>query len=380
MEGISVLEFFDYRGEDIANVAAILFGVTSGLLTLVGLTAIFISINTQHTIDRSREYLWDIHKELLPYQEINWTRDLMNNHYKALWSYHETIQRNGSLKSIVYLTAWVVMFVAVAWLLFALYYMPILPIFDRYFILIITIISIVIMFFFLLAIFQLINVKKLGRLPRVSEILNVSNPNYHSLALVAVFIEFFVQKKDGKYYFGIRFPLLSFNRFSGVCHIRVNGKEYLNLIGLFKIEDIGTEDIVSQDKKWGGLYSSRMLSISRSVTIQEVPIEQSVEKYQYSFFFQTLRMDDDKVIVSFPSITMVELQGLEDGDFIARSPQLIYPSIGSSKEFQVGESTEGKISKSLTQHAVNQLVNWKTFDHEEYFKRNTFENITHKNK
>jgi hypothetical protein len=49
------------EGKDsIDTIISLTTGVTGGLLSLVGLIAIFLSINTQHTIERARQILWEL--------------------------------------------------------------------------------------------------------------------------------------------------------------------------------------------------------------------------------------------------------------------------------------------------------------------------------
>jgi hypothetical protein len=52
-----------------SDIFAYVFGLTSGILTLVGLIAIFVSLNSQHTIERGREILWEVQKELLKFKK-----------------------------------------------------------------------------------------------------------------------------------------------------------------------------------------------------------------------------------------------------------------------------------------------------------------------
>lgn len=45
----------------------LLLAINSGILSVVGLITIFISMNSQHSVQRSREILWDIFT--LPYKK-----------------------------------------------------------------------------------------------------------------------------------------------------------------------------------------------------------------------------------------------------------------------------------------------------------------------
>lgn len=44
--------------------SGLLFGVTGGILSLIGLIAIFVSINSQHKIEKCREIMWEFHEIL----------------------------------------------------------------------------------------------------------------------------------------------------------------------------------------------------------------------------------------------------------------------------------------------------------------------------
>ncbi|WP_338452560.1 hypothetical protein R4Z09_12170 [Niallia oryzisoli] len=50
----------DIESDSVGDILTILSGIASGLLTLVGLVSIFISINSQHIIQKLRELMWGI--------------------------------------------------------------------------------------------------------------------------------------------------------------------------------------------------------------------------------------------------------------------------------------------------------------------------------
>lgn len=55
-----LLYFQNFKVNDIANIATILFGVTAGLLSLIGILAVFLVFNTQQRAYKARELYWDL--------------------------------------------------------------------------------------------------------------------------------------------------------------------------------------------------------------------------------------------------------------------------------------------------------------------------------
>ncbi|MEK4822631.1 MULTISPECIES: hypothetical protein [Priestia] len=54
------VDYLKLLSQEIGNVSSMIFGVSSGILSLVGLVAIFVSINIQHRIQKCRELYWQM--------------------------------------------------------------------------------------------------------------------------------------------------------------------------------------------------------------------------------------------------------------------------------------------------------------------------------
>ncbi|PFU24520.1 hypothetical protein [Bacillus cereus] len=56
----SMDSFFKFTELQIGSLATIIFGISAGILSLMGLVAIFVSMNSQHKIQKVREIYWDM--------------------------------------------------------------------------------------------------------------------------------------------------------------------------------------------------------------------------------------------------------------------------------------------------------------------------------
>jgi hypothetical protein len=60
IEGVRYLVLHAFEPDRISDLGSVLFGITGGILSLVGLIAIFVSINSQHKIEKCRELIWEV--------------------------------------------------------------------------------------------------------------------------------------------------------------------------------------------------------------------------------------------------------------------------------------------------------------------------------
>ncbi|MGE8054525.1 hypothetical protein ACQKOD_11205 [Bacillus mycoides] len=92
----------------------IVFGVTSGLLSLIGLIAIFVSINTQHNIEKSREILLELTDFMGHYPEGSYKSREKLNWY--LQNFIRLTKITPSNFIVIIISSFTVIFVMYTWI------------------------------------------------------------------------------------------------------------------------------------------------------------------------------------------------------------------------------------------------------------------------
>lgn len=157
------------------DVITIIFGLTSGILTLVGLISIFISFNSQHKIQYVREILWGLVS--LPYEFGDTDKQSKDREvFRKIWLYKDITERQGDFTSTIIKVSRVSLFVVISiWsilgiLLFREFYTT-----DFIFLTTSTIASITILIGFIYVLGKINNITKIGNLPSVDEIMDAGN-------------------------------------------------------------------------------------------------------------------------------------------------------------------------------------------------------------
>lgn len=115
-----IIEFFLIPTADIGSLATIIFGITGGVLALIGLVAIFISINSQHKVQKCRELYWKIinlsFKKEDPF-------DLSEEMMGLLWEYSKMSAYDDEefVNNIIKGAQKTILYVLIVWTLFTLF-------------------------------------------------------------------------------------------------------------------------------------------------------------------------------------------------------------------------------------------------------------------
>ncbi|AFM43023.1 hypothetical protein Desaci_4161 [Desulfosporosinus acidiphilus SJ4] len=170
----------------------LLLAINSGILSVVGLITIFISMNSQHSVQRSREILWDIFT--LPYKKnlLLEKGAIGQEVFRKLILYEQIIkERNSFLFKIITFSQMVLTFSGIIWTTIVLTLVSRNPSQTNKIILFAGL-SLTLCFFlyFIIKILgDLKNVSKVGQLPTVEELLDAndlaSNLNVVTLAAVS---------------------------------------------------------------------------------------------------------------------------------------------------------------------------------------------------
>ncbi|MBE4909198.1 hypothetical protein IMZ08_14115 [Bacillus luteolus] len=149
------------------------FGLTSGLLTIVGLISIFVSINSQHNIEKGRELLWEM---LYTTVDKDNPKSISSILMKKSWLYYEIISKAENLTKLISRFARGAIFIVIViWtgLVILLYYSE----FDKseYIVMSIsTLLSIIILLFFFYILGKMNKIPRAGDIPEPRDILDAS--------------------------------------------------------------------------------------------------------------------------------------------------------------------------------------------------------------
>lgn len=157
-----------------SNTLTIIFGLSSGILSLVGLTAIFISFNSQHSIQKGRELLWNIISFPLDIKDYSREQNAKTLcHY--YWLYKDIIRDSGGFtRKIVLLSQFAILIVCGFWIIGIFLYSYFLDRLQITYILIATVVSIIILLRYGWILGKLSCISKISNLPEYDSLLDAN--------------------------------------------------------------------------------------------------------------------------------------------------------------------------------------------------------------
>ena len=167
----------------------IIFGISSGILSLMGLVAIFISLNTQHKIEKSRELLWDMDIISKYDKNIFSINDKIGRH---LYSYKRITGESESIvKNVIWISKLTIFSVIAMWTIFSIL------VDDKYNFkakialgIAVSIGSLVLMLFYIV-ISNLGNTMKVGKLDGIDVLLDANSSQIRPVLLAAKHLHLF---------------------------------------------------------------------------------------------------------------------------------------------------------------------------------------------
>jgi hypothetical protein len=171
---LSLFSYFKIKDESLGDFIGVIFGVTAGILSLMGLVAIFVSLNSQHKIEKCRELYWQMIDNSFNNYDIYEIskyikRDIFN--YSKIFSQEERI-----LKNVIFISKVSILIVIITWSAFAGF--TNFNIRGQIGIYISILVGVLVLAAFYFVIGQLGDIVKVGLLRNSHELLNLQN---HSL-------------------------------------------------------------------------------------------------------------------------------------------------------------------------------------------------------
>lgn len=186
-----------------------LLAITSGLLSLVGLISIFISMNSQHNVQRSREILWSIFT--LPYQKgIFLEKGAIGQEVFRKFILYEQIikEKNAFLRNIIIFAQITLAFCAFIWTIIAynLLAYTFSPV-ERSILFIALFLADSLVLYFILRILGVLkSISKVGQLPTVDELLDADSLTVGSNVITLAAVSSRLKIINSQIYIGFPIP------------------------------------------------------------------------------------------------------------------------------------------------------------------------------
>lgn len=148
-----------------SSIEPVLFGVTGGLLSLVGLIAIYVSINSQQNIQKAKEYLWELQSLTLLSKDLE---ERTSKRIRWIFRHYTDLHKTSiPLLTIVVIAGIVLVFCGVSWWSYSWPHISSIsqPLFWFLFVASLILISFIIM------LFLLTQTKVIGSLPKPKDLL-----------------------------------------------------------------------------------------------------------------------------------------------------------------------------------------------------------------
>lgn len=204
----TIQDFFTLAHQ--SDIIAYLFGITLGVLTLVGFAAIFVSINSQHKAQKARETYWELAS--LPYSFLNYKDENIGKLiFQKVNLYNNIITPTD--KNTTKIIDWIrrsLLSVSIVWLVFVFILAASLHIVEYVLIFVPTVLIISLFFFFTRYLNTLKNIQNVAGLFSVEEIFDAENTSCDiptpNLAAISSRLKIAREKKN-LYSISIGFPV-----------------------------------------------------------------------------------------------------------------------------------------------------------------------------
>lgn len=215
---MSYLDFL--KPNNINNLLTIIFGITSGVFTLIGLVSIYVSINRQHKIQRGREIIWDLASLQYKYHHFNNPligKELIN----LLKSYENILNTDKDFSNMVIdLARQSIMSIIIIWFFTLIIVSQSLNNIEYLHISFSFIVIMILLFSFRNILKSLNDIKSIGDLPDLNSILNIDkgNEKINSLFLAGMAMKLRIQKQNKNLHISVGFPV-SIHNFSVLTYV-----------------------------------------------------------------------------------------------------------------------------------------------------------------
>lgn len=176
-----ILKHLGYRipFETPANVLTVVYGVTTGILTLIGLIAIYISVNIQHNLQKCKEITWKLEGFTPKIDSFDDLKNASKEIMHELKMYYNVLNRSGDHFNvrIIDLTQFTIISVTLIWLISVnLFILPNQSITEYLIVFFITLCCVIIMGKFSVVIGKMKDFENFGGLRPLHDFINHKGP------------------------------------------------------------------------------------------------------------------------------------------------------------------------------------------------------------
>lgn len=187
----------------------IILSFTSGIFSLVGLMSIFISMNSQHNVQRSREILWSLAS--LPYEKDIFSEKgaIGKEVFRKFLLYEQILNEKHDFSNIIIRFAQIALgFCVLVWTTMAFDHMSLnRPDKEKVYLICGLVLSLSFVLYFIVKILgDLRSTSKVGRLPTVPEIIDADRVNQGLSVVTLAAISSCLRLVDSKVYLGFPLP------------------------------------------------------------------------------------------------------------------------------------------------------------------------------
>ncbi|KGX86666.1 hypothetical protein [Pontibacillus marinus] len=168
--------------ENFSEVSSVLFGVSSGLLTIVGLIAVYITLNSQQSVEKAREILWNLQSLNFSIKK-NFSEENTDSLQEIRWwfrHYENLVSKSKPTDVVTYLAIITICFVAFSWTTFTLMVDLSSPLN------VFMVGSILVLLSFSYMLFKLNDNKNLGKLPSYHELMSMNHKDKTEMDMLQI--------------------------------------------------------------------------------------------------------------------------------------------------------------------------------------------------
>ncbi|WP_026883212.1 hypothetical protein [Clostridium akagii] len=263
--------------KNFSNILTLSFGVISTIVTLVGLSAIFISINMQQNIQKLRDIYWLIFNFSRTPNEFN---NLGNERelYKLFFQYkHIYNNKSHSTKTILYLVLFSLNIVIAIFIAILYFIKPPVSNNSEYAVAVILVIIIsIVLIFFMYIFWMLNNTEKSSELPPPKQLLSGSpKKDINTLLIAGQFMKLKIIRWDHKntYQLMVGFPLpftnikITNEIYFGMDDVKLEEDYYSNILILPTASINGERNISHMYSPFEGLNDYYWYNVSTGIKI-----------------------------------------------------------------------------------------------------------------
>lgn len=291
---------------------SILLSFTSGILSLVGLMSIFISMNSQHNVQRSREILWSL--AALPYKKDLFLEKgaIGKEVFRKYILYEQIINEKQDFSKIIIGFAQIALvFCVLVWIILALDLLVLVaPLLEKVLLVSGLLVTIIFVLYFVVKILgDLKSTSKVGKLPTVLEIIDADRVNIGLSIITLAAISSCLRIIRSTIYLGFPLPFkniginLSVLNFNEKCVQQTIGNRFENFKNhkeSFKKLETNEFKLMEDDYCWYSVYTLKDVGEHDKGVLVTVEMRSNEGLVKAEFYVEDLPGDSESSLSIFP--------------------------------------------------------------------------------